>query len=106
MNGSMRLFFQARHLLLSSLVGALIAAASSIAYVNSERTLPSIIGIVISTVSLAFIPGYILCALLTNNIHDANVLLAAVMNFVLYSGLLLWILSLRSRRRRSAPVRS
>jgi hypothetical protein len=106
MEGTKRLSLQARHVLQSSLAGTLIAVAGSIAYVNSERALPSIIGIVISTISLAFIPGYILCALLTNNIHDANVLFAAAINFLLYSGLLLWLLSMRTRRKRSTPIKS
>jgi hypothetical protein len=100
------MIFQTRHLLLASLGGALIAAASGIAYINSELAVSPIIGFVISTISLASIPGYILCALLTNNIHDANLLLAGVMNFVLYGSLLLWLLSLRSRRKRVAPTRS
>jgi hypothetical protein len=35
------MIFQTRHLLLSSLGGALIAAASSVAYMNSERVFSS-----------------------------------------------------------------
>jgi hypothetical protein len=91
-----------RQLLLSLLVGAVIAAASVIAFSNSEREMPSSASIVVSTISLAAIPGYILSALISNNIHDANLILAGVMNFILYSSLSLWLLAWRSRGQRVA----
>ncbi len=89
---------QTRRLLLSSLGGALIALASGFAFVNSEQAWPPVIGFVISSISLASIPGYILCALLTDNIHDANLLLAGVLNFLLYGSLLLWALSAEPKK--------
>jgi hypothetical protein len=92
-------FFRARRVLLSLLIGAVIAAGSVIAYSNSERDMPSFASIIVSTISLLALPGYILSALISGNIHDANLILAGVMNLILYSGLSLWLLSWRGRRR-------
>jgi carbon starvation protein CstA len=88
-----------RLLLLSLVVGAVIAVVSVIAFSNSEQELPFAVSIVVSTISLAALPGYILSAYVSNNVHDANLILAGAMNFILYSGLLLLLLSWRSRRR-------
>lgn len=97
---------RARLVLLSLLIGAVIAAASIIAYSNSEREMPPSASFVVSTISLAAMPGYILSALILNNIHDANLILAGVINLILYSSLALWLLFWRRRRRMARLTRS
>jgi hypothetical protein len=49
--------------------------------------MPVIANIAVSTISLAALPGYILSAYLSNNIHDANLILAGIINFFLYGSL-------------------
>jgi hypothetical protein len=61
--------------------------------------MPAIANIAVSTIALAVFPGYILCAYISNNIHDANLILAGVINFFLYGSLTLWLLTWRSRRK-------
>jgi hypothetical protein len=95
-----------RGLLLSLLVGAGIAVASVVAFSNSEQEMPFSASAVVSTISLAALPGYILSAYVSNNIHDANLILAGVMNFILYSSLLLLLLFWRGRRRAGRPTRN
>jgi hypothetical protein len=102
MSKSERSSFDARQLLLSVLVGAVISVASVIAYTNSERDMPFLANFVISTVSLAAIPGYILSAYISGNIHNANLIIAGTINFIIYSGLVLWLINRRSRKRRFA----
>ena len=97
--------FPVRRLLLAVLIGAVIATASVIAFSNSEREMPPTISIVVSTISLAVFPGYILIAYISNNIHDANLTLAGVLNFILYGSLSLWLLSWRGRRRAGRAAR-
>jgi hypothetical protein len=87
-----------RQLLLSLLVGALIAAASSIAYVNSGQEMPFVANIAVSMIALAVFPGYILSAYLTNNIHDASLIIAAFINCALYSAVCLYLMVLKNRR--------
>jgi hypothetical protein len=94
--------FQVHRLLLAMLAGAVISGASAVAYVNSERQMPVVANITVSTISLAVLPGYILSAYISNNIHDANLILAAVINFLLYGSLSLWLLTWRSRRKSAA----
>jgi len=97
--------FQWRLLLPSILVGALISVASAIAFINSARELPFIANIVVSTISLAALPGYILTALITGNIHDANLVLAALINCVLYSTVTLRLMIRKNRKRhRNLPI--
>ena len=81
------------------LSGAMISGASVISYVNSGRNMPLVANIAVSAISLAVFPGYILSAYLSNNIHDANLILAGIINLLLYSGLSLWLISRRSRKR-------
>jgi hypothetical protein len=47
-------------------------------------------------------PGarYVLSATISGNIHDANLILAGLINFILYSGIVLWLIIRRSRKRR------
>jgi hypothetical protein len=45
-----------RNFLMPLVAGALIAVSSGVAYVNSERAMPLIAKILVSTISLAFIP--------------------------------------------------
>ena len=97
---------RARLVLLSLLIGAVIAAASVIAYSNYEREMPPSASFVVSTISWAVMPGYILSALILNNIHDANLVLAGVINLILYSSLALWLLSWRRKRRMARLTRS
>ncbi len=99
MSTSKRSAFQTHPLLLAILAGALISGASSVAYMNSGRDMPVIINFAVSTISLAVFPGYILSAYISNNIHDANLILAGFINFSLYGSLSLWLLTWRSRRR-------
>lgn len=94
-----------RRLPLSLLVGAGIAVASVVAFSNSEQEMPFLASIVVSTISLAVLPVYILSAYISSNIHDANLILAGVMNFILYSSLLLLLLSWRDRRSAGRPTR-
>jgi hypothetical protein len=84
------------------LAGAVISGASAVAYVNSERQMPVIANIAVSTISLAVFPGYILSAYISNNIHDANLILAGIINFLLYGSLSLGLLTWRNRRRLAA----
>jgi hypothetical protein len=102
MSDKTRFAFEARQLLLSVVVGAVISCASVIAYINSERDMPFLANIVISTVSLLAIPGYTLSAYISGNIHNANLILAGTINFILYSGLVLCLIIRRSRKRRFA----
>jgi hypothetical protein len=81
------------------LVGTVASGASAAAYVNSERTMPVVANIAVSTISLPVFPGYILSAYISNNIHDANLILAGFINFILYGGLSLWLLTWRNRKR-------
>ena len=99
MRGSKQSKFQARPLLLAILTGAVIAVASAVAYSNSGQQMPVVANIAVSTISLAVFPGYILSAYISNNIHDANLILAGFINFILYGGLSLWLLTWRDRRR-------
>lgn len=99
MSASKRSTFHTRRLLLATLAGAVISGTSAVAYVNSEREMPVIANIAVSTISLAVFPGYVLSAYISNNIHNANLILAGVINFILYSSLSLCLLSWRSRRR-------
>jgi high-affinity Fe2+/Pb2+ permease len=99
MSASKQSKFRARPLLLSILTGAVIAVASAVAYSNSGQQMPVVANIAVSTISLAVFPGYILSAYISNNIHDANLILAGFINFILYGGLSLWLLTWRDRRR-------
>jgi hypothetical protein len=89
---------QVRQLLLSTVVGAMISSASTIAFMNSERKMWMIANIAVSTVSLAVIPGYILSAYFSGNIHNANLILAGAVNFIIYSSLVLLLIVRRSRK--------
>jgi hypothetical protein len=102
MNASKRSTFPTHRLLMAMLVGAVISGASAVAYINSERQMPVIANIAVSTISLAVFPGYILSAYISNNIHGANLILAGVINFLLYGSLSLWLLTWRSRRKLAA----
>ena len=99
MSVTTRSTFQVQRLLLAVLLGAVLSGASAVAYVNSERDMPAIANVAVSTIALAVFPGYILSAYISNNIHDANLILAGVINFFLYGGLTLWLLTWRSRRK-------
>lgn len=96
MSESKRSTSQTHRLLLAMLAEAVASAA---AYVNSERQMPFLANIAVSTISLAVFPGYILSAHISNNIHDANLILAGFVNFILYGGVSLWLLTWRNRRR-------
>jgi high-affinity Fe2+/Pb2+ permease len=98
--------FQARLLLLATLTGAVISIVSAVAYPHSGQEMPVVANIIVATASLAVLPGYILSAYISNNIHDANLILAGVINFLLYSGLTLWLLTWRSRRKSGGWPRS
>jgi hypothetical protein len=102
MSETKRSALQTHQLLLSMLIGIFVSGASVIAYINSEREMPFAANLVVSTVSLAVFPGYIVTATLSNNIHNANLLIAGAINFVLYSGLSLWLITWRSRRKLAA----
>ena len=86
---------QTHRLLMAMLVGAVLSGASATAYVNSERQMPVLANIAVSIISLAVFPGYILSAYISNNIHDANLILAGSINFILYSSLSLWLFTWR-----------
>ncbi len=88
------------------LAGAIVSIASSIAYINSERQMPTIANFAVSTLSLAVFPGYTLSAYISNNVHDANLILAGVINFLIYGSLSLWLLSWRSRKKSAARPRN
>lgn len=64
--------------------------------------MPVVANIIVATASLAGLPGYILTAYITNNIHNANLILAGVINFFLYGGLTLWLLTWRRRKKLAA----
>src|ERR1700722_149737 len=98
MSGNKRSTFKAGELLIAILAGAVISGASVIAYINSGQEMPIAANIVVSMFALAAMPGYIVSAYITNNVHAANLILAGSINFILYAGLSLWLLS---RRRRS-----
>jgi hypothetical protein len=102
MNASKRSTSQTHRLLLAMLAGAVISGASAVAYINSERQMPVLANIAVSTVSLAVLPGYILSASISNNIHNANLVLAGIINFLLYSSLSLWLNTWRNRRKLAA----
>jgi hypothetical protein len=93
--------FQARRLLLATLAGAAVSGASTIAYVNSEQQVHVLANIAIGTIAMFIFPGYLVSAYITN-IHDANLILAGVVNFILYGGLSLWLLTWRSKRKLAA----
>lgn len=99
MSATNRYTFQVHRMLLAMLTGAVLSGASAVAYVNSEQDMPAIANIAVSTISLAAFPGYILSAYASNNIHNANLILAGIINFLLYGGLTLWLLTWRSRRK-------
>ena len=99
MSGSKRSTFKAGELLIAILAGAVISGASVIAYINSGQEMPIAANIVVSMFALAAMPGYIVSAYITNNVHAANLILAGGINFILYGGLSLWLLSRRRRRR-------
>jgi amino acid transporter len=92
--------FQTRQLLWSLLVGGLIAGASVIAYINSERDVPFAATIALSILTAFVFPGYTLSAYISNNIHNANLILAALINWVLYSAIILWVVVRKSRKRK------
>jgi hypothetical protein len=94
-----------RQLLLSLLVGALIAGASVIAYINSEREMPYAAYIAVSILALFVFPGYILSAYISNNAHDANLILAALINWDLYGAVILWVV-VRKKPQRKRQSRS
>ncbi len=99
MSASKRSTSQTHRLLLAMFTGAMVSGASAAAYVNSERQMPALANIAVSTISLAVFPGYILSAYISNNIHDANLILAGFINFILYGSLSLWLLTWRNRKR-------
>jgi hypothetical protein len=78
----------------------LIAGASVIAYINSERDVPFAAAIALSILTAFVFPGYILGAYISNNIHNANLILAALINWVLYSAIILWVVVRKSRKRK------
>jgi hypothetical protein len=100
--GNRRSAIQTRDMLLSMLIGAVLSCASAVAYSNSGQNVPFVAQIVISAIALPVIPGYVLSAYISNNIHDANLFLAGVINFLLYGSLSLWLFTWRSRRRLAA----
>jgi hypothetical protein len=94
----MRPALQTRQLLLALLVSALIAGASASAYINSELEMPFAAYTVVSTLTLFVFPGYILSAYISNNIHNANLILAAFINWVLYSAVILGLVVRKNRK--------
>ena len=99
MSGSKQSAIQTRDVLPAVLVGAVLSVASAIAYSNSGQSVSSATQIIISAIALPIVPGYVLSAYISGNIHDANLILAGVINFILYGGLTLWLLTWRSRRK-------
>lgn len=63
--------------------------------------MPMIPKIAVSSISLAVIPGYILIAFISGNIHDANLLFAGAVNFIIYSSFVLWLVIRRNRKSRA-----
>jgi hypothetical protein len=108
MSGSERSALKMRQVLPSILMGAVASCASAIAYSNSAREMPLVANVTVSTICLPVIPGYILSAYISNNFHDANLILAGNINFGIYSSLLLWLTTRRRRKqhkkRESGPV--
>ncbi len=90
---------RSRQVLPAILAGAAISLSSAIAYANSGEEMPAIAGAGVGMIAVAVFPGYIVSAYITNNIHDANLILAGFINFILYGSLSLWLLSWRSRKR-------
>jgi hypothetical protein len=98
-NESKRSRFQTKQMLLSVCIGAVLSCASAIAYSNSGQQKTFLANVVISAIALPVIPGYISSAYILHNIHNANLVLAGAINFILYTGLSLWFLARRNRKR-------
>lgn len=87
-------------LMISSIsIGVAITIISAIPYNVPDQRLPSYVADILEVISIAFMPGHILSAFCSNSAHNPNLILAVVINSVLYGTLAVWLLSRLSRRR-------
>jgi hypothetical protein len=90
-----------RELLWPLAVGALVAGVTLIPYLVPERSeIPAYVSVPLAAVSLISMPGVMLSMVLTGSTHDPKLLLAGVINAVLYWSVFYWIATRRRRKRR------
>jgi hypothetical protein len=90
----------ARDLLVPLAVGAVIACGSMIPILIGEGPdLPAYASVPLNAIGLLAMPGVFLSLVLTGSAHDPKLVLATVLNAVLYAGLFAWVRAYRKRKR-------
>ena len=91
----------ARALLVPLAVGAMIACGSMVPILIAEGSdLPVYVSASLGAIGLLAMPGVILSLVLTGSTHDPKLVLATVLNAVLYAGLFSWVRAYRRRKRK------
>ena len=90
-----------RRLVLKSLaIVALIAGTTMLPYMIPERPMvPVYVSVPLAAISLVSMPGVMLSMALTGSTHDPKLLLAWIINTVLYGAACYWVAILRRRKR-------
>lgn len=81
-------------------IGAMIACVSMIPILIGEgRDLPAYISVPLNAIGLLAMPGVFLSLVLTGSAHDPKLVLATILNAVLYAGIISWVRTYRRRKR-------
>jgi hypothetical protein len=92
---------RARGFLVPLAVGAVIACVSMIPILIGEGpNLPPYISVPLNAIGLLAMPGIFLSLVLTGSAHDPKLVLATILNAVLYAGIFSWVRSYRKRKRK------
>lgn len=88
-----------RALLVPLAVGVMIACGSMIPILIGEGPdLPAYAAVPLNAIGLLAMPGIYLSLILTGSVHDPKLVLATVLDAVLYAGLFAWVRAYRKRR--------
>jgi hypothetical protein len=83
-------------------IGAVIACVSMIPILVGEGpSRPAYVSVPLGAIGLLAMPGVILSLVLTGSTHDPKLVLATVVNFVLYAALFSWLRTYRRRKQAS-----
>jgi len=81
-------------------VGAIVACISMVPILIGEgRDLPAYASVPLNVIGFFAMPGVFLSLVLTGSAHDPKLVLATVLNAVLYAGLFAWVRAYRKRKR-------
>jgi len=97
----------ARDLLIPVAVGAMIACGSMVPILILEGPDLSVyVTAPLGAIGFLAMPGVILSLVLTGSTHDPKLILATVLNAILYAGLFLCVRAYRRRKRKAGGLRA